>query len=411
VPGAKLGPMSAFAPDQASFYLDEPYRHFRRLRREDPVCWSEGSGGMWCLLKHAEIATVSRDPQRFTSTRGIQQGLGDQSERPLGIPPTILEMDPPAHNRYRKLVMQSFAPRAIARLEPRVREIARESLDGIAFGETVDFVDRVSVPLPMFVIAEMLGVPREDRRDFERWSNSLIDVGGGNETPENRAALGEMLRYFQEMLDARRRDPRDDLISTLAHAEIDGDRLAEPDLLMFCVTLLVAGNETTRNLISGGTLLLMEHPDQRRRLERDPTLLPNAIEEMLRWWTPVHSFTRTATRDTELRGRAIREGQNLLLLYASANRDEEVWGADADAFDIARDHTHRRHLAFGFGEHLCLGASLARLEARVAFEELLARRPRFEQAGEVERLPSRLMHGVTRLPVVFTDSAAAGTSA
>ena len=395
--------MDVFAPDQPAFYLDDPYSHYRRLRREDPVCWSEGSGGMWCLLKYADIAAVSRDPERFTSTRGIQQGMGDQNARPRGVPPTILEMDPPQHNRHRKLVIQAFTPRATAKLEPRIREIARESLDALPVGEPVDFVQGFSAPLPMFVIAEMLGVPREDRADFERWSDAMIEAGGGRGSPEIDAALGEMLRYFQDMLAARRRDPRDDLISTLAHAEIDGDRLLDPEILMFCVTLLVAGNETTRNLISGGALLLMDHPDQWRRLRREPALLPNAIEEMLRWWTPVHSFTRTATRDTELRGREIREGQPTLLLYASANRDEEIWGSDAERFDITRDHTHRRHLAFGFGEHLCLGAALARLEARVAFEELLARRPGFELAGEPEFLHSRLMHGVTQIPVVFSD--------
>ena len=395
--------MSSFAPDEPAFYLDDPWTHFRRLRRENPVCWHPGSGGIWCLLKHADIATVSRDPARFTSTQGIQQGMSDQNARPQGIPPTILEMDPPHHNRYRKLVMQAFTPAATAKLEPRVRQIARESLDALPLGESVDFVQAVSVPLPMFVIAEMLGVPREDREDFERWSDALIEAGGGNQNDETRAALGEMLVYFQAMLERRRRDPRDDLISILAQGEVDGDRLQDPEILMFCVTLLVAGNETTRNLISGGSLLLMRNPDQRRKLEADPSLLPNAIEEMLRWWTPVHSFTRTATRDTELRGCKIEEGQPTLLLYASANRDEEIWGEDAERFDVTRDHTHRRHLSFGFGEHLCLGAALARLEARVMFEELLARRPRFELAGEPKLLESRLMHGVTQMPVVFSD--------
>jgi cytochrome P450 len=167
------------------------------------------------------------------------------------------------------------------------------------------------------------------------------------------------------------------------------------------VTLLAAGNETTRNLVSGGALLLMRNPAERERLLADPTLVPNAIEEMLRWWTPVQSFARRATRDVVLRGKRVRAGDLVLLLYASANRDEEVWGDDADRFDVGRDHRRARHLAFGFGEHLCLGAPLARLEARVVFEELLARFPRFELAGEPTRLRSRLMHGVERLPVSF----------
>jgi cytochrome P450 len=210
-----------------------------------------------------------------------------------------------------------------------------------------------------------------------------------------------MLRYFSAVLAERRRAPKDDLVSTLARAEIEGEQLSDPSILMFCITLLAAGNETTRNLISGGSLLLTRNPDQCERLLANPRLLPNAIEEMLRWWTPVQSFTRRATRDTELRGKRIREGEVVMLLYASANRDEEIWGDDADRFDVARDHKRQRHLAFGFGEHLCLGAPLARLEARVVFEELLARFPRFELAGEPHMLHSRLMHGVEQLPVAF----------
>jgi cytochrome P450 len=390
--------MDAFAPDQVDFYLGDPHAWFRRLRREDPVTWYEGAGGVWCLLKHADVAQVSLDPARFSSTHGIQVGMKNE-QRPLGVPPTILEMDPPAHNRHRKLVIRAFTPAAAAKLEPRIRELARELVDALPVGEAFDFVEKVALPLPMFVIAEMLGVPKADRPDFERWSEALIEAGGGRGTEATTAALGEMLRYFRGMLEERRRSPRDDLISTLAEAEIDGDRLGEPELLMFCVTLLVAGNETTRNLISGGTLQLLRRPDQLRLLERDPARIPNAIEEMLRWWTPVHSFIRTATCDTELRGRRIEEGQPVLLLYASANRDEEVWGDDSDDFDVTRDHARRRHLAFGHGEHLCLGAALARLEARATFEELLGRGFRFEPRGEAEILPSRLMHGVTRMPL------------
>jgi cytochrome P450 len=254
----------------------------------------------------------------------------------------------------------------------------------------------------MYVIAEMLGVPRSDRAQFKRWSDSMIETGGGRRSAATDACLGEMLRYFAAELADRRRAPKDDLVSTLVRAEIDGAQLSDSEILMFCITLLAAGNETTRNLISGGSLLLMRNPDQRERLLADPRLLPNAIEEMLRWWTPVQSFTRVATRDTELRGKRIREGDVTLLLYASANRDEEIWGDDADRFDVGRDHARQRHLAFGFGEHLCLGAPLARLEARVAFEELLARFPRFEAAGSPQMLHSRLMHGVEHLPVAFS---------
>lgn len=388
-----------FAPDRPEFFLGDPHAAFRRLRREDPLPWYAGSGGAWCVLKHADVVTVSLDPQRFTSTRGIQIGLGPA--RPRGIPLTILEMDPPEHNQHRKLVIRAFTPGAAKQLETMVRQIARECLEAIEPGAVTDLVEALAVPLPMYVIAEMLGVPRSDRPAFKRWSDSLIEAGGGRRSAATDAMLGEMLGYFQAVLGERRRAPKDDLISTLARAEIEGERLGDPQILMFCVTLLGAGNETTRNLISGGSWLLMRNPDQRRRLLAERSLLPNAVEEMLRWWTPVQSFIRTATRDTELRGRRIAAGDVLLLLYASANRDEEVFGDDADRFDVSRDFATRRHLAFGFGEHLCLGAPLARLEARVLFEELLARHPDFELAGEPELLHSRLMHGVERLPVVF----------
>jgi cytochrome P450 len=393
----------SFAPDRAEFYLGDPHATFRRLRREDPLPWFEGAGGAWCVLKHADVMAISRDPMRFTSTRGIQIGItGIEDEaRPPGLPPTILEMDPPQHNLHRKLVIRAFTPHATAQLETMVRAIARECVDAIEPGATLDLVDSLSVPVPMYVIAEMLGVPRADRPNFKRWSDAMIQAGGGERTPDTDASLGEMLRYFAAVLAERRRAPKDDLVSTLARAEIEGEQLSDQAILMFCITLLAAGNETTRNLISGGSLLLSRHPDERARVLANPSLLPNAIEEMLRWWTPVQSFTRRATRDTTLRGKRVRDGDVVLLLYASANRDEEVWGDDADRFDVGRDHRRARHLAFGFGEHLCLGAPLARLEARVVLEELLARFPRFELAGEPQMLDSRLMHGVEHLPVRF----------
>jgi len=400
--GSQESTNDAFAPDRADFYLGDPHAVFRRLRRDDPVCWYEGSGGVWCLLKHADIEAVSRQPRLFTSTQGIQIGMNDNI-RPEGVPPTILEMDPPEHNRHRKLVIRAFTPRAAAAMEPAVRRIARDCLGTVAAGEIVDFADAVAVPVPMYVIADMLGVPHSDRPLFKRWSDSLIAAGGGNRNAETDAQLGELFAYFAAVLEERRRSPGPDLVSTLAEAEIDGTRLSDPEILIFCTTLLAAGNETTRNLIAGGALLLARHPEALRSLRERPSLIANAVEEMLRWWTPVRSFIRVATEDTELRGRAIRAGQTLLLLYGSANRDEEVWGDDSDSFDISRDHIRRRHLAFGFGQHLCLGATLARLEARVVFEEILARFNGLELAGEPEILPSRLMHGVEHLPLVFAE--------
>jgi cytochrome P450 len=391
---------NVFAPDDPDFWIGDPHPELRRMRREDPLHWYE-PGRVWCATKHADVEFVSRTPGVFTSTQGIQIGMRPDEPLRQGVPPSILEMDPPQHNRHRKLVIQAFTPRAALALEPRIRQIAGEALDAVPRGEAVDFVEGVAVPVPMYVIAEMLGVPRSDRADFRRWSDAAVAAGGGELNERTRDGILELLAYFAKHLAARRETPRDDLVSVLAAAEIDGDRLSDPEILMFCLTLLVAGNEKTRNLISGGTWLLMQHPEQRRALARDPALIPNAVEEMLRWWTPVWSFTRRATCDTKLRDKVLRAGDSVLLLYAAANRDEEVWGEDAESFDVRRDHARRRHLAFGFGEHLCLGASLARLEARVVFEELLSRLPSFEPAGPIRRLRSRLMNGVEHLPVVF----------
>jgi len=398
-----------FAPETAGFYRGDTDAVFRRLRTEDPVHWYE-SCRFWAVTRHADVQTVSQRPRLYSSERGTQlfemarRGRGEPSLTAAALETgaaTIIRMDPPRHNRHRKLVMGAFTPRRIAALEPRVREIAKRSLDVIGPGETIDFVERVAIPLPMYVIAAMLGVPSEDYADFRRWSDAMIEAGAGDMSPKTVAVVGELLQYLLRVADERRRRPQDDLVSTVVHAEIDGERLNDVEVGMFCLTLLVAGNETTRNLVSGGALALMRHPDQHERLLADPGLLPDAIEEMLRFVSPVRNFARTATADTELRGRRIRAGDGVVLFYGSANRDEEVFGADADRFDIARPSA-RRHLAFGFGEHLCLGASLARLEARVLFEEFLARWPRFAPGGEPEPLSSSLMNGLVRLPVVLS---------
>jgi cytochrome P450 len=318
----------------------------------------------------------------------------------MSAAPNIIRMDPPEHNRHRKLVMGAFTPRRIAALEPRVREIAKRSLDAIDPSRPIDFVEQVAIPMPMYVIAELLGVSPDDYPMFRRWSDAMIEAGGGELGAETIATVAELFRYALQVADQRRRVPQDDLVSVLVEAELEGERLSDGEIGMFCLTLLVAGNETTRNLISGGAHALMRHPEQRAKVLADPGLLPNAIEEMLRFVSPVRSFVRIATADTELRGKQIRAGDGLAMFYGSANRDEEVFGADSDAFDVTRP-TARRQIAFGFGEHLCLGASLARLEARVMFEELFARWPRFALAGEPEPFASILINGLLHMPVVL----------
>jgi cytochrome P450 len=316
--------------------------------------------------------------------------------------PSIIRMDPPAHNRHRKLVIGAFTPRIVGGLEPRVRALARASVEAIRPGEVFDFVERIAIPLPMFVIAELLGVPSADHDRFRRWSDVMIEAGSSGPGPDSVAVLAELFAYMLERTAERRREPREDVLTKLAFAELDGERLTDAELGIFCLTLLVAGNETTRNLIAGGMHALLQDPAQWRKLCADPALVPNAVEEMLRFVSPIQNFVRCVKHDTELAGKQLREGDFVTLFYGSANRDEAVFGADAESFDILRP-TADRHVAFGFGEHFCLGASLARLEARVMFEELIARGPGFSLAGPARPVRSVLVNGVAELPVRFEE--------
>jgi cytochrome P450 len=378
-------------PFDPTFLVGDPYPVFEMLRRDDPV--HRVSDGVWALLKHADISEVSRNPDAFCSGRGV---LPNDRSRQVSADHSILFMDPPEHLRHRRLVSPGFHPRRLPPLEQPMRALARRLFDDVDPSGTVDFLDRVAVPFPAMVIAELLGIPKEDWAMFRVWSDALI--AAANEfTDESLAKAAELYAYFRDILAARRKDPRDDLVSVLVHGAVDGEQLSEAELLGFCMTLLVAGNETTRNLISGGVVTLAEHPDQRARIAADPTMIPGAVEEMLRWWTPVMAFARTATRDSSIRGRDIAEGDFILLMYQSANRDEDIFGPTANVFDVTR--APDPHLAFGFGEHYCLGANLAMLEARVMFEELLARWPSYELAGRPTPRPSVLMHGLSRLSV------------
>lgn len=404
--------MNRFAPDQVAFYLGDPHAAFRRLRAEDPVHWY-ADGPFWCVTRHADVAEISRRPRTFSSAHGTQlfeiplrltDGLDPMVEAASAGAPSIIRMDPPAHNRHRKLVRDAFSPRMVATLEPWMRAIARESIAAIRPGEPFDFVEQIAIPLPLLVIAELLGVPKSDYAKFRHWSDVMIDAGGGGTGPETMGIVVELFGYLAAKANERRLAPREDLLSKIALAEIDGARLTDPELAIFGMTLLVAGNETTRNLISGGMRALLEDRSQWEKLCADPSLVPNAVEEMLRFVSPIQNFARRVQHDAEIGGQKLRAGEYLVLFYGSANRDEAVFGAGADRFDVSRPDADR-HLAFGFGEHFCLGASLARLEARVLFEELIARGPGFSLAGPVERLASTLVNGIVEMPVVFEESA------
>ena len=378
-----------------SFYAGDAFPQYARLRDEAPMAWND-TKGFWAVSRWDDVMAVSTDPETFCSGRGI---LVMEIGASYDSPPTMMHTDPPEHTVYRKLVQPGFAPGRMRALEADVRRRAKLLVDEIEAGRAVDFVETVAVPFPLYIISALLGMPDEDWRRFYEWSEAVIP-GATDWSEDKRAALqADMHDTLLATTVARRADPRDDLISVLAQVEIEGRRLSDAELAMFLVQLLVAGNETTRNLVSGGLVALAERPEAWERLRRDRGLVPTAVEEMLRWTTPVVSFMRTATRDAELGGQAIREGDPVLLLYASANRDERQFGPTADRFDIGRDPNH--HVAFGFGAHFCIGATLARIEARVLLEELLDRFEAVEPAGEVERSNSSVIAGVKRAPLVF----------
>jgi len=382
------------------FYSGDPYPLYARLRTEAPVA-RNGSLGLWIVSRHADVVTVSRDPGTFCSSKGIMTfEIG--AEYPS--PPTMMHTDPPDHTRYRSLVQPGFRPSYMRALEDGIRRRARALVDRIEVGVPVDVVADLAVPLPLQVISDLLGVPEGEWPTFFRWSEAVIP--GATDWPEEeRAQLGmEMVTYLLDAAADRRVSPRDDIISELGAAEVDGDRLTDAELGMFLVQLLVAGNETTRNMMSGGLVAFADAPGAWEGLatRADAAVnraLPLAVEEMLRWTTPVVAFMRTTTRPVELAGRELGADQPVLMLYASANRDEAVFGPTAERFDPARDPNP--HVAFGFGAHFCIGAVLARVEGRILLEELLARFGSIEPAGPVVRTASPVIAGVKSAPVVF----------
>jgi cytochrome P450 len=376
------------------FTRDDYYELLTALRRDAPVYGYEP--GSWTVARYDHVREVSRDPARFCSSRGVL--MNDPLRNAGEIHGSILHMDPPVHAPWRQLVSRRFTPRATATLAGAVRSAARSVLDDISRDETVDFVDRVAAPYPVLVIAELLGIADADRDDFRRWSDAAIS-STDTDTPavDDLAAL---YRFLVDHVRERRSRPGNDIVSTLATAEIDGRRASTAEAVGYCLALLVAGNETTRHLVSGSALALSQHPEQRRLLATDRSHIDAAVEECLRWVTPIQAFGRTVTRDTELGGRRLSEGDWVVLLYASANRDERAFGPTADRFDVTRP-VDSSHVAFGFGEHLCLGAALARLEARVLLEELLGRFPDFEVVGPPRWVRSTLVRGMDRLPIAM----------
>jgi len=387
-------------PHDPDWYLaPDHYEVLARLRAEEPVF--EYKPGHHVVSRYDDIRAISRDPEHFVNGRGVLVNDPMRSTNAPPVAPSMLQMDPPQHSQYRQLVSRAFTPRAVRSLEGRVRELARRTLDRIDLSGDVDVVADVAVPLPVTVIAELLGIPEEVHNDFRRWSDAAIAAGEND--PSAMLETIELFEYLGSHVDETRERGGDHLVARLVEADLDGYRLTRAELQMFCVTLLVAGNETTRHLISGGVRALADHPDQLVALRARPELIPGAVEEMLRWTTPVQAFARTAASDLMLHDQPVHEGDYLIMLYASGNRDESAFGPAAGAFDALRP-SDPAHVAFGFGQHLCLGASLARIEARVLFEELLARVDGVALAGAGRPTRSTIMHGWIELPVRFSPT-------
>jgi cholest-4-en-3-one 26-monooxygenase len=391
--------------DPDRFIQGVPHEWFTYLRHHAPVYKHpepRGGPGFWVVSRYHDLIEVNRDGQTFSSeqTRGgvvvLEQGNTDLSDEGR----MMLTMDAPDHTRYRKLVNRGFTPRMINALEPHIKRIVIELIDSAVEKGKCDFVLEVAAELPLQVIAQMLGVPFADRHKVFEWSNRLIgskDLEYSVSEEEARGAAVEMFMYAKELADQRRNDPRDDIVTALLNAETDGDRLSEMDFNLFFLLLAVAGNETTRNALSHGLNTLIDYPEQYRMLVADPTLVPAATEEILRWCSPVMYFRRNVTRDTTLGGQQLRAGDKISIWYISANRDEEIF-PEPFKFDITR--SPNEHVAFGGGgPHYCLGANLARMEINILLEELVKRVGSVERAGEVQRLRSNFINGIKHLPV------------
>ena len=388
-----------------------PHDLWTRLRADDPVAYMEAPGyaPFWAITKHADIMEIARQPLRFSSEQGI--ALRRANAPMVPTPDMVVLVDPPRHGALRRVVNARFTPRAVRERRPDIDRIAGSVMaDAVPDGASgeLDFVDRIAAPFPLAVVAWLLGVPDDDWPLLFRWTNEVI----GKNDPEYRQpgespgqtikrARGEIHAYFRELIEQRRAELGGDLVSDLLRGEIDGQPLNEEQLLSYCELLVEAGNETTRNAISGGLLAFSERRGEWERLRADLDLLPDAVEEILRWASPISHFTRTATEDYELQGKTIRAGDQVALYFASANRDEDVFD---EPFEFRIDRQPNPHLAFGFGEHFCMGAHVARVELETIYRHLLARLNEFELSGTIERLSSIINGSIKHLPVRYEVS-------
>ncbi len=375
---------------------EDPYPTYARLRREAPAYYHPRMG-FWALSRFADVQAAIQDWETYSSAGGVSLEASSGA-----APAMIISMDPPRQMKLRRLVSKVFTPRRVALLEPQVRALATRYLDALAGRGQGDFIGELAAKLPMDVISTMLGVPPEDRDALRGWADALLhrEEGRGEVTEAGRDGARNLVRYFATTLAARRRSPQEDMVSGLAQAEIEGERLSDDEIFGFCFLLVIAGNETTTKMLGNAVYLLWKHPAQRRLLVEDPTRIADAVDEVLRYDNSTQMLARVLTRDVELHGRRMEQGKKVLMLIGAANRDEAVFDR-ADEFDVLR--RPEQQLFFGHGIHVCLGAALARLEGRVALEELHARIPDYEvdPAGLV-RVHSANVRGYASMPIRFT---------
>ncbi len=379
-----------------------PHPEWTWLRHNDPVHWTDTdySDPFWAITKHADIVAIGKNPTDWIIEPRLAVFTREAPEEPTSR--HLLTMDPPDHGRYRNLTAKSFTPRTVKVWEPKVQTVTKDILDKAGEKGDIDFVADVSAPITIAVIALMLGVPEEDWHLLFRWTNEIIApedpdfARGRSATETSESARIELFTYFKELSDRRRKNPTDDILSIIVKSQIGEKPLDDFELLSYYFLLVVAGNETTRNGMTGGIQCFLDNPGEWKKMVENPDLVEGAIEETVRWTTPVIQFCRTATRDMELRGRTIREGESVCLFYASGNRDEEIFD---DPFVFRIDRKPNDHIGFGRGEHVCLGAHLARLEIRTMYQQLGERLVSMERTAPVVRVRSSFVGGIKRAPM------------
>ncbi len=389
--------------DASVWEVGAPHEWFDQIRDTSPLYFHEEADGpgFWAITRHEDVRAVSTDPRSFSSWVGGPLRLDPPPEELDQLRMVIIGMDPPDHRTFRDVVARAFTPRRIASIEPTLRAETQRVFAGLRDRTECDFVTEVAAIIPMWSISELMGVPPADRQRLYELSHSLIDDQDPEVAPTPGTSLeaaAEIFGYAYELAARERAEPGDNLTSDLLSAEVDGRRLDDLEFTLFFVFLVVAGNETTRTATSHGVLTLLEHPEQFEQLRRDPSLIPGAVEEVLRWQPPIHHFRRTAVRDVEVAGQLIAEGDKVVMWYAGANRDPAVF-PDRHRFDITR--TPNRQLSFGVGEHFCLGANLARLQLRIFFEELVGSMADIELAAPPRRLHSNLINGIKEMQIRY----------